>query len=122
MLPLVEEGEVCAAGGAGPGEVTVQELAAVRRAGGTHVLLDVREDWELAVARVEPCLHIPLGQLPARIGEVPRGVPIYAMCHAGVRSAKAVDLLARSGFAGAVNVRGGIAAWSREVDPSVPDY
>jgi adenylyltransferase/sulfurtransferase len=120
--PVEEVVLPCAAPAPGADEITVAGLAAWRDAGTDHVLLDVREDWELAVARLEPCLHIPLGQLPSRAGEVPRDRPVFVMCHAGVRSARAADFLRGSGFGDVRNVRGGIAAWSAEVDPSVPGY
>ncbi len=117
-----EEGAVCATGYDGIREAGVRELAELRRAGSDIVLLDVREGWELDVARVDPCMHIPLGELPARMAEIPRGVTVYVMCHAGMRSMAAARMLAAAGFADVRNVRGGIAAWAREVDPSVPSY
>jgi rhodanese-related sulfurtransferase len=86
------------------------------------VLLDVREPWEVAVARVEPCLTIPMGEVAGRTEEIPRDVPVYVMCHGGVRSGRVVEYLRGQGFGNVTNVRGGIAAWSAEVDPSVPVY
>lgn len=112
----------CAVPAADDYEISVSELAAWREGGDDHVLLDVREDWEVAIARLDPCLHIPLGHLPSRAGEIPPERPVFVMCHAGVRSARAVEFLRDSGFARVRNVRGGIAAWSAEVDPSVPGY
>ncbi|MBU3665651.1 MAG: molybdopterin-synthase adenylyltransferase MoeB [Chthoniobacterales bacterium] len=121
--PLAQEGTGCASGmDPGIDEINVGELDAVRKSGRPHVLLDVREAWELSVARLDPCLHIPLGELPARTGEIPRDIPVYVMCHGGVRSARAVEFLRGSGFGAAVNVRGGIAAWSQEIDSGVPTY
>jgi rhodanese-related sulfurtransferase len=86
------------------------------------VLLDVREPWELDVARVEPCLPIPMGEVAARTEEIPRDVPVYVLCHGGVRSGRVVEFLRGQGFGNVTNVRGGIAAWSAEVDASVPTY
>lgn len=120
--PIVDEATACDAPQKFMQEITVQELAAVRRAGKKHVLLDVREPGELAVARLDPCLHIPLADVPARQGEIPRDVPLYVMCHGGVRSAAAAKFLSGQGFADVSNVRGGIAAWSAEIDASVPTY
>jgi len=122
QAPVREEGAACAAPPAGVDEITVQELVAARTAGQAHVLLDVREDWEMAVARLDPCVHIPLGELASRAGEIPGGVPLYVLCHAGVRSAAAAKLLAGAGRRDVWNVRGGIAAWSAEVDDRVPTY
>lgn len=120
--PIVEEGGACASGVVTAGDVSVRELAVLRQAGSAHVLLDVREEWELALARLEPCLHIPLGEVAARAAEVPGGLPVYVICHGGVRSARAAALLAGAGIGPVFNVRGGIHAWSVEVDPSVPVY
>lgn len=121
QLPIVGEAAACSASRA-PEEITVHELAAARASGATHRVLDVREPWELAVARLDPCLEIPMGDIPSRAGEIPRDIPLYVLCHAGVRSAQVVQFLRARGFGNAVNVRGGIAAWSAEIDDSVPAY
>ena len=73
-------------------------------------------------AQLEPCVPIPMGEVPARLDEIPRDVPVYVMCHGGVRSGRVVEFLRGQGFAKVVNVRGGIGAWSAEVDASVPVY
>jgi adenylyltransferase/sulfurtransferase len=122
-LPIEAEGEFCEAGAVmTDDEISVVDLAALREAGGEHVLLDVREAWELATARLDPCLHIPMGEVPAKFKEIPRDVPVYVMCHGGVRSGRVVEYLRGQGFGNVSNVRGGIGAWSAEVDPSVPVY
>lgn len=119
--PITGEGTVCAAG-ASPDEITVHELAEARASDAPHVVLDVREPWELSVARLDPCLEIPMGDIPRRLGEIPRDKPVYVLCHGGVRSAQVVEFLRHRQFSNALNVRGGIAAWSAEVDASVPTY
>jgi len=122
-LPVEEEGVFCASSGAmNDEEISVQDLAAARNSDAAHVLLDVREAWELGVAKLDPCLHVPLGELPARVDEIPQDVPVYVMCHGGVRSGRAVEFLRGAGFGHVMNVRGGIAAWSAEVDDTVPTY
>lgn len=121
-LPVEAEGEFCEASGMNGDEISVRELADVRAAGKPHVLLDVREPWELDAARLDPCLPIPLGEVPSRTDGIPRDLPVYVLCHAGVRSGHAVEFLRGQGFANVKNVRGGIAAWSAEVDASVPTY
>jgi rhodanese-related sulfurtransferase len=63
-----------------------------------------------------------MGEVPARFGEIPREVPVYVMCHGGVRSGRVVEFLRGQGFDNARNVQGGIAAWSAEIDGSVPVY
>lgn len=112
-LPVRAEGGGC---GATVWEISVRELRVWRAEARRHVLLDVREDWELAMARIDPHLHVPLGQLEARLAEIPRDVPLCVLCHSGVRSAAAVRFLSSAGFADVRNVRGGIAAWGAEID------
>jgi adenylyltransferase/sulfurtransferase len=123
QLPIEPEGEFCEASGMMvDDEISVTELAALRGAANAHVLLDVREPWELAVARLDPCLAVPMGEVPQRTAEVPRDLPVYVLCHGGVRSGHVVEFLRGQGYANVRNVRGGIAAWSAEVDASVPTY
>ncbi|MBI5257308.1 MAG: sulfurtransferase [Burkholderiales bacterium] len=109
-------------------QLQVTELTTFVQAHATQqpVLLDVREPWELQTARLEvpgaTLLHIPMRALPARLQELNASQPILALCHHGGRSAQCVAFLLQQGFAHAYNVAGGIDAWSREVDPSVPRY
>lgn len=122
-LPVEAEGEFCeACGTMSEEEISVIDLAELRETGQAHVLLDVREPWELATARLDPCLHIPMAEVPARFDEIPRDVPVYVLCHGGVRSGRVVEYLRGQGFGNVTNVRGGIGAWSVEVDPAVPAY
>lgn len=81
-------------------------------------LIDVREAEELAQARVEGAHHVPLGELVARLDEVPRDRTVYVMCHVGGRSAQAVQYLEQQGI-DAVNVEGGILAWYQSGLPIV---
>ena len=83
----------------------------------------MREDAELAIAHIDADRHIPLGQLPARVGELDadRGVTIACLCHHGMRSAQAAAFLTKHGFA-TLNITGGIDAHSLAVDPSIPRY
>lgn len=102
--------------------MTVEELKARCDAGEKVVVLDVREARELAVAPFPmTVVHIPLGQLAARVSELPKGETIVCACRSGGRSANAVAFLKAQGYA-AVNLEGGILAWSSRVDPSVPRY
>ncbi len=102
--------------------ISVTELHALRQSGTPHFLLDVREPDEYATARIEGSVLIPLAQVTARAGELPRDLPLYVHCKLGGRSAKAVAALEELGFTNAVNVTGGITAWSDEVDAAVPRY
>ncbi len=102
--------------------ITVQEYRLMRERGDDHVLLDVREGFELAIARLGGETHIPLRELAQRAGELDRARPIVALCHHGNRSRTAVRWLREHGFARAADVIGGIEAWSCDVDPGIPRY
>lgn len=86
------------------------------------VLLDVREPDELARASVDGAMHIPMNEIPARLDELDRDKPITVMCHGGARSMRVATFLTAQGFDRVFNLRGGIDAWSREVDSTVPRY
>lgn len=103
-------------------EIDVHALRDRMAQGGPFVLLDVREPTEFEVARLPGSTLIPLGELPARLAELDPGNEIVIHCKAGGRSAKALQLLLDAGFTKACHVQGGINAWSREIDPSVPLY
>jgi adenylyltransferase/sulfurtransferase len=103
--------------------MTVEELKERYDRGESLVVLDVREERELAIARYPmPVVHIPLGQLPQRWQELPADVEIVCACRSGGRSAQAVAFLRQRGQARAVNLEGGILAWSARIDPNVPQY
>ena len=102
--------------------IDVRELKRRRDADAPLTLIDVREPYEVELAEIEGAKLIPLGQIEERAGEIERGNDIVVFCHAGVRSARAVQLLQRSGFTNIYNLEGGIDAWSVEIDPSVPRY
>lgn len=102
--------------------MTVQELKELRDAGDDHFLLDVREPHEQAICCIEGAFLIPLAELEHRIDEIPLGRRILVHCKGGVRSAKAVGKLREHGFDDVWNITGGILAWAREIDPSIPEY
>ena len=104
-------------------EITVSELKARMDAGDDIQLIDVRQPDEYAVARIDGSTLIPLGELMGRIGEIDETRDTVVHCHTGFRSARAIQFLEHSGFKGSLsNLVGGIAAWSSEIDPSVPNY
>lgn len=90
--------------------------------GGDVVLLDVREPDELAIASVNGALHIPMREIPARLGELDAGKPLVVMCHAGGRSRRVAEFLQGNGFPNVFNLQGGIDAWSTQLDSRVPRY
>jgi len=85
-------------------------------------LIDVRELFEYEIARIDGSKLIPLGEIGERTDELQREQTIVVHCHSGGRSAEAVRLLQQRGFTNVYNLKGGIDAWSDEVDPSVPKY
>jgi rhodanese-related sulfurtransferase len=103
-------------------QTSVSELQQLRAAGGVFTLLDVREAWELEVARLPDSVHMPLNEIPARLKELDAQSAIIVMCHSGGRSQMVADFLAVQGFSRVSNLRGGIDAWSREIDPAVSTY
>ena len=104
-------------------EITATELKQRLDRGDDLQIIDVREQNEYDVARLEGSKLIPLGQVVNRMGEIDESRETVVHCKGGVRSAKAIEALKAAGFRGRlVNLKGGIAAWSNEVDPSVPKY
>ncbi|RMF26721.1 MAG: molybdopterin-synthase adenylyltransferase MoeB [Chloroflexi bacterium] len=110
-------------GTAGEGwDIEPRELAERLRRGDRIRLIDVREPHELQIARLEGAELIPLGQLAARLSELDSAEEIVLFCRSGSRSARALELLVSAGFRKVRNLKGGLNAWAREVDPNVPVY
>ncbi|MBS1794796.1 MAG: hypothetical protein JSS81_13130 [Acidobacteria bacterium] len=104
-------------------EITATELKAKMDAGEDFQLIDVRQPAEYDFARIEGAKLIPLGEIVQRMNELDPEREIIVQCKAGGRSAMAIQALERAGFKGDMkNLRGGITAWSNEVDPKVPKY
>ncbi len=103
-------------------EVSALEVQQWRQEGRPFTLIDVRTPQEYAICSIAGARLIPLQELPDRLGELDTADLLVAHCHTGVRSARAVSFLRDMGFAKAKNLTGGIDAWSRMVDPSVPRY
>jgi rhodanese-related sulfurtransferase len=103
-------------------EITAAELKARRDRGETPLVVDVREEWELQLARIPHVVHVPMNQVPARAAEWSPATETIVMCHAGARSLRVAHFLANQGFTNVANLTGGIAAWSEEVDATVPRY
>jgi len=103
-------------------EITPRDLKARLDKGDDLYILDVREPHEVQICSLQNGHLIPLGDLPRRMAELDKSREIVAYCRSGRRSAEAVDYLQHSGFSKIWNLKGGILAWSDEVDPSVPKY
>lgn len=104
-------------------EITATELKQRLDNGDDIQIIDVREADEVAVARIPNSKHIPLAQVLQRSSEIDPNRDTVVHCKMGGRSARAIEALKRSGFTGNLsNLKGGIIAWSNEVDPSVAKY
>lgn len=103
-------------------EISVSELARRHDAGENFLLLDVREPDEIATASLAWATVIPMGEIPERLAELPADKPIYVLCRSGARSGRVTQFLTQNGYTDVANVTGGILAWSKEIDPSVPTY
>lgn len=103
-------------------EIGPQDLKKLRDQGAKHLVVDVREKWELDVAALPDVKHIPLGELQARFAELPKDRPLVMFCRSGRRSMDATLFLHQQGYDQAVNLRGGVLSWSAEIDPSMKTY
>ncbi len=104
-------------------EITATELKQRLDNGEDIQIIDVREANEVAVAKIPDTFHIPLAQVLNRMAEIDPARETVVHCKMGGRSARAIEALKRSGFTGnLLNLKGGITAWSNDVDASVPKY
>jgi adenylyltransferase/sulfurtransferase len=103
-------------------EVSPEDLAQERKTNPDLVLLDVREPWEYRIGHIDRSVLIPLGLLPQRLSELEGGGAVVVVCHHGVRSLRAAELLRSAGFTKARSLRGGLAAWADRVDPTMARY
>ncbi|MEJ2013172.1 MAG: molybdopterin-synthase adenylyltransferase MoeB [Anaerolineales bacterium] len=103
-------------------EIEPAELAERLKSGEPIELIDVREPHELSISAIPGAKVIPLGSLAARMNELDSADEIVLFCKSGTRSARALELLAGAGFRKLKNLHGGINAWAKEVDPSLPIY
>lgn len=86
------------------------------------MVVDVREDSEVAIAHLKGALHIPMGKLPTRFRELDAAEPVVVFCHHGLRSQQVAQFLESKGFSQVSNLAGGIDAWAEQVDPAMPRY
>jgi rhodanese-related sulfurtransferase len=94
----------------------------LKEQGAMAVLLDVREPSEYALVHIEGARHIPMGQVPERLGELDSAQSYVVMCHHGSRSQQVALFLASRGYGQVVNLAGGIDAWATELDPDLARY
>lgn len=86
------------------------------------MLLDVREDDEIAIASIDGALHVPMNDVPSRLGEIPQDAAVAVLCHLGGRSYAVARFLAGNGYKTVYNVEGGIDRYAAIVDPTIPRY
>lgn len=104
-------------------EITVEQLKQQLAAEGPPLLLDVREPWEYQTASIAGSKLMPMNEVPGRaFQELDEEQPIAVLCHHGARSLSVANWLRQQGFENAQSVAGGIDAWSRAIDSSVPRY
>jgi rhodanese-related sulfurtransferase len=85
-------------------------------------LVDVREAWEFERARIDGARLVPMREIAGRLAEINPARPVVAICHHGGRSMQVAMFLERNGFAKVHNLAGGVDAWAKTVDPSMPVY
>ncbi len=87
-----------------------------------HTLIDVREKWELDICKIEGAINLPMSSIMETFSELDPESSYSLYCHHGMRSMQVANFLLSNGFKSLFNLKGGIDAWSREVDASVDRY
>jgi sulfur-carrier protein adenylyltransferase/sulfurtransferase len=103
-------------------EISPQDLKARLAGSDRPFLLDVRQDWETRLCRLENAVHIPIEEIELRADELSADDEIVVYCHQGVRSAAVADYLRQRGFKNVKNLLGGLDYWARTVDPTMRRY
>ena len=104
-------------------QLNVHQLKArLESADNKPLLLDVREAWEIRLCSLEGSLHIPMGQVPARLNELDPQREIVVLCHHGIRSNRVAFFLSHQGYSNVQNLAGGVNAWAREIDNTMSTY
>lgn len=100
----------------------IQVKQLIEAADPAPLLLDVREPNEFAYCHIEGALHIPMGQIVSRLDDIDAEREIIVICHHGMRSFQVAQFLESQGYGRIINLSGGIDAWARDVDPTMPKY
>ena len=130
VTELIDYDEFCgvvsedAAAAAADSAITPTELADLMKGSDELALIDVREPVEWDIVHIEGARLVPKGKILSgeALSSLPQSGRLVLYCKTGIRSAEALAAVKRAGFADAVHLRGGIAAWARQVDPSLPVY
>lgn len=104
------------------GEITVEQLKSRLDGPDAPLVVDVREGWELEICRLPGIVHIPMGEIPGRVGELDPDRDTVIMCRSGGRSLQVARFLDARGFRSVANLTGGILAWGERIDPSLRPY
>ena len=120
---LTEDAAPAGAGAAGD-TITASELKEMIDGGVAHFLVDVREPVEWDIVRIPGSTLVPKDRILSgeALDELPRDRPLVLHCKSGARSAEALAAVRRAGFTDATHLEGGVLAWARQVDPSLPTY
>jgi adenylyltransferase/sulfurtransferase len=103
-------------------QISPEELKARLDRNDRPLLLDVRQDWETKLCRLENAIHIPIEEIEVRTDELSPDEDIVVYCHQGVRSAAVAQYLRQLGFKSVKNLAGGLDHWARTIDPSMRRY
>jgi rhodanese-related sulfurtransferase len=105
-------------------QITPAQLAAwvADKGRAKPLLLDVREPWEFQTCNIAGSLHVPMGEIPSRTGELDPDSEVVVICHHGGRSMQVAMFLEKNGFPKVHNLAGGVDAWAKSVDPAMPVY
>ena len=85
-------------------------------------LIDVRQDWEIDICKINNSMHIPLPKLENSLNTIPKDQPLITICHHGVRSKQAIFILKRNGFNNVASLIGGVDTWAKQIDQSMAQY
>jgi len=103
-------------------EITPHDLKTRLAGSDRPLLLDVRQEWETKLCRLDNAVHIPIEEIELRVDELNADEEIVVYCHQGVRSAAVADYLRQRGFKNVRNLQGGLDYWARTVDPAMRRY
>lgn len=100
-------------------EISVQELQQKIQNGDHFTLIDVREESEVAVGKIEQSIHIAMSEFQQRVSELDKNEEYVIQCRSGKRSRNVLEFMRQCGYKNLYNLTGGITAWSNEIDPSI---
>lgn len=102
--------------------ISPEQLSVQLNNGPRPVLLDVREDWEYEICKLEGSIHIPMSCISERLNELDQSQETVVICHHGMRSLQVGQFLQGLGFDKVINLDGGLDAWAKTVDADMPQY